>query len=168
MTRIKILALLILLLGIASCDQYLDIVPDKTQQIELVFERKAAAYKALATCYHYLPMDDAVYATYAFASDELTTPIAQETPGIEMMRGKQSSADPLMGYWGGHSAFGRSQESLFMAIRDCNIFIDNIEHVRDMTEKEKATWKSEVIFLKAYYHFLLVRQYGPIPIVDKS
>ena len=37
-----------------------------------------------------------------------------------------------------------------------------------MTDKEKSTWKAEAIFLKAYYHFLLVRQYGPIPIVDKN
>ncbi|MCF8345915.1 MAG: RagB/SusD family nutrient uptake outer membrane protein [Bacteroidales bacterium] len=169
MKKIFIVTFVALLGGLASsCDSYLDIVPDKTQELELLFERKDAAYKALATCYQYLPQDDGVYSTYAFASDELTTPIPQETPGVEMMRGKQSSASPLMGYWAGHYAHGRSQESLFRAIRNCNIFIENVDAVLDMTDNEKATWKAEVVFLKAYYHFLLLRQYGPIPIVDRN
>ncbi|HYW96196.1 MAG TPA: RagB/SusD family nutrient uptake outer membrane protein [Bacteroidales bacterium] len=168
MIRNKITALILLTLVTVSCDRYLDIVPDKTQEVSLLFQRQEAAYKALVTCYHYLPMDDAVYSTYAFASDMLTTPVEQETPGVEMMRGKQSTSDPLMGYWAGHYANGRSQESLFRAIRDCNIFIDHIGEVMDMTDQEKATWKAEAIFLKAYYHFLLLRQYGPVPIVDHN
>ena len=31
-----------------------------------------------------------------------------------------------------------------------------------MTQVEKADWSAQVKFLKAYYHFLLLRQYGPI------
>lgn len=160
--------LLIIGTFLPSCTDYLDIVPDKTQEIELLFERKEAAYTALSTCYHYLPQQDGVYSTHSFMSDELTTPIQQETPGVELMRGKQSSLDPLMGFWSGYYAHGRIQESLFRALRDCNIFIENIHLVRDMEANEKEQWKSEVIFLKAYYHFLLASQFGPIPIIDEN
>lgn len=166
MKKINIITLIIFAFLLNSCADYLDIVPDKAQEIELMFERKEAAYKALATCYHYLPQEDGVYSTYAFASDELTTPIAKETPGVEMMRGKQTADNPLMGLWHDTYPYGRTQESLFKAIRACNIFIENIDLVKDMKDEEKQTWKSEAIFLKAYYHFLLFRQYGPIPIVD--
>ncbi len=159
---IPVLALL------TACSDYLDIVPDKTQEIDLLFERKEAAYKALSTCYHYLPQQDGVYSTHVFASDALTTPIAQETPGVELMRGKQSASDPLLGFWSGYYAHGRSQESLFKAIRDCNTLIDNIDLVKDMNDTEKKQWKAEAVFLKAYYHFLLLKQYGPIPIVDEN
>jgi len=154
------------LLVLSGCSNYLDIVPDKTQDVEMLFQRKQAAYAALATCYHFLPQEDGVYSTYAFASDELTTPIAKETPGVELMRGKQTAANPLMGLWDDTYPYGRNQESLFKAIRSCNTFIENIHLVMDMTDKEKESWKSEALFLKAYYHFLLFRQYGPIPIVD--
>ncbi len=164
----KYIFLIILLVVFTSCSEYLDIVPDKTQEIELLFERKEAAYKALSTCYHYLPQQDGVYSTHAFASDELTTPIPQETPGVELMRGKQSTSNPLLSFWSGYYAHGRSQESLFRALRDCNTFIENIDLVRDMDENEKKQWKAEVIFLKAYYHFLLLQQFGPIPIVDEN
>ncbi|MDP4238385.1 MAG: RagB/SusD family nutrient uptake outer membrane protein [Bacteroidota bacterium] len=154
------------LLLLSGCSNYLDIVPDKTQDISLLFQRRQAAYNALATCYHYLPQEDGVYSTYAFASDELTTPVAKETPGVELMRGKQTAANPLMGLWDDTYPSGRTQESLFKAIRCCNTFIENIHLVMDMTDTEKESWKSEAMFLKAYYHFLLFRQYGPIPIVD--
>jgi hypothetical protein len=166
MKRLNILLYIISALGLIGCDNYLDIVPDKTQEIELMFERKEAAYRALATCYHYLPQEDGVYSTTAFASDELTTPVAKETPGVELMRGKQSVDNPIMGLWNDTYPAGRNQESLFKAIRACNIFIENIDLVKDMSAQEKASWKSEAIFLKAYYHFLLFCQYGPIPIVD--
>ncbi len=166
MKKLYILFAIISTLGLSSCDNYLDIVPDKAQEIELMFERKEAAYRALATCYHYLPQEDGVYSTTAFASDELTTPLAKETPGVELMRGKQSVDNPIMGLWNDTYPFGRMQESLFKAIRACNIFIENIDLVKDMKTEEKETWKSEAIFLKAYYHFRLFSQYGPIPIVD--
>lgn len=166
MKNIYILLVMISTIGMHSCDQYLDIVPDKSQEIELMFERKEAAYRALATCYYYLPQEDGVYSTSAFASDELTTPIAKETPGVELMRGKQSADRPIMGLWDDTYPYGRMQESLWKAIRACNIFIDNIDLVKDMKAEEKNQWKSEAIFLKAYYHFLLFRQYGPIPIID--
>jgi hypothetical protein len=166
--KIKYFLLAIFMLSLSSCGKYLDIVPDKTQEIEMLFQRKDAAYKALSTCYHYLPQQDGVYATHVFASDELTTPIPQQTPGIELMRGKQSAANPLLGYWSGYSAYGRGQESLWKGIRDCNTLIENIHMVQDMSDAEKKQWKAEASFLKAYYHFLLLSEYGPIPIVDNN
>ena len=40
--------------------------------------------------------------------------------------------------------------------------------VPDMMEEEKRQWASEVKFLKAYYHFYLLRLYGPIPIIENN
>ncbi|MDD4969309.1 MAG: RagB/SusD family nutrient uptake outer membrane protein [Paludibacter sp.] len=168
MKNLIIYSLFFSLFVLGSCADYLDVVPDKTQEIGAMFERREAAYAALATCYHYLPQEDGVYSTYAFASDELTTPIPKETPGVELMRGKQTTANPLMGLWDDTYPYGRMQESVFKAIRSCNILIENIHLVKDMTDIEKDTWKAEALFLKAYYHFLLFRQYGPIPIVDEN
>nr|WP_321411717.1 RagB/SusD family nutrient uptake outer membrane protein [uncultured Carboxylicivirga sp.] len=164
---IKTMFLLIITVLLHACSDYLDIVPDKTQELELLFDRQQQAYKALATCYSYLPKNDDLYATQILTTDELTTPIRQVTNGIEIMRGKQNVNNPLLGLWTGYSG-GAYQNSLFRAINDCNIFIENIHLVPDMTDDEKEEWKAEVIFLKAYYHFLLVRSYGPVPIMDEN
>jgi len=75
------------LVGFLSCDDYLDIVPDKTQEVSLMFQRQEAAYTALVTCYSYLPQNDGLYATFTLASDELTTPLAKEPNSIKLMKG---------------------------------------------------------------------------------
>ena len=163
-TNIKII--LFILLFSTGCNDFLDVIPDKTQQVEALFERKETARKALASCYHFLPQLDGVYSNFSFASDELiTTTLHKDIPGRDIIRGKQSKSQPLLAYWDNFWGI-YTQESLFRGIRYCNTFIENIDRVNDMTEKEKKVWKAEVIFLKAYYHFLLFSQYGPIPIID--
>ena len=154
------------LLGLLGCDKYLDIVPDKTQEVSLMFQRKEAAYPALVTCYSYLPQNDGLYATFTLASDELTTPLAKEPNSIKLMKGQQVADNPIMSFWSGYGASGRGQGSLWDGIRACNTLIANIDQAVDMTQVEKNTWKAEATVLKAYYHFLLLNYYGPIPIVD--
>ena len=156
--------IIILLAGLFSCDNYLDIVPDQTQQVDLLFERKEVAYTALATCYAYLPKNDGVYTSFMTMSDEITTPISKETDGVRIMKGQQSASNPKFGLWSGWS----DQGSLWEGIRHCNILIENIHNVVDMTEQEMNSWAAEAKFLKAYYHFLLFTYYGPIPIVDEN
>tara|TARA_S200000501_G_scaffold68602_1_gene60411 strand:+ start:1706 stop:3598 length:1893 start_codon:yes stop_codon:yes gene_type:complete len=156
--------IIILLAGLFSCDNYLDIVPDQTQQVDLLFERKEVAYTALATCYAYLPKNDGVYTSFMTMSDEITTPIAKETNGVRIMKGQQSASNPKFGLWSGWE----DQGSLWEGIRHCNILIENIHNVVDMTEEEMNSWAAEAKFLKAYYHFLLFTYYGPIPIVDQN
>ena len=151
-----------------SCEDYLDIVPDGTQELSLLFNRKETAYNALANCYSYLPQNDGTYASYVLLSDELAVPIPKEPNSIKLMKGQQSVSSPLMGYWSGFSAVGRGQGSLWEGIRSCNTLTENIDLVVDMTQEEKNQWKAEVKFLKAYFHFLLVSNYGPIPIVDTN
>ena len=153
-----------MLAGLFSCDTYLDIVPDQTQQVDLLFERKEVAYTALATCYAYLPKNDGVYTSFLTMSDEITTPISKETDGVRIMKGQQSASNPKFGLWSGWS----DQGSLWEGIRHCNILIENIHNVVDMTEEEMNSWAAEAKFLKAYYHFLLFTYYGPIPIVDEN
>jgi hypothetical protein len=149
-----------------SCEDYLDIVPDGTQELSLLFNRKETAYNALANCYSYLPQNDGTYASYVLLSDAVAVPVPKEPNAIKVMKGQQSVSSPLMGYWSGFSAVGRGQGSLWEGIRSCNTLVENIDLVVDMTQEEKNQWKAEANFLKAYFHFLLVSNYGPIPIVD--
>lgn len=165
--QFKIVIVLLLMFSF-SCSDYLDIVPESTQQIENLFDRKEKAYISLATCYHYIPKFDAVFSSYVFASDELIEPIEHNVEGLNMMRGKQNKENPLMSFWSGYSSNENAQESLYKGIRDCNTLIENIDKVVDMTDDEKAQWSAEAQVLKAYFHFLLVSNYGPIPIIDKN
>jgi hypothetical protein len=164
---IRNLFLLFFTLMAFSCEDYLDIVPDRTQELSLLFNRRESAFNALANCYSYLPKKDDIYASFVVASDEVTTPIQKEPNAIKLMKGEQSVSNPKMSFWSGFSG-GAYQGSIWEAIRSCNILIDNIDLVIDMQQQEKNEWKAEAKFLKAYYHFLLLTYYGPIPIVDTN
>ena len=69
-----------------------------------------------------------------------------------------------MSYWSGYERHG----SLWRGIRSCNTLIENMDNVVDMTQEEKDAWKAEAQFLKAFYHFTLLKYYGPIPITDEN
>jgi hypothetical protein len=84
--------------------------------------------------------------------------------GARIARNDQNASDPFQNYWDGR----RDGKNLWIGIRDCNIFLDNIERVPDLQNWERVRWISEVKFIKAYLHFFLLQLYGPIPIVDKN
>lgn len=172
MKNIKILSTLFLLALITACKKdYLDVVPDNVATISNAFTNRNEAEKFLFTCYSYLPQESNIYENPAFlAGDEFWTywPITSlsrlPTDPPNIARGNQTVVDPLMNYWDGY----RSGKPLYKALRDCNIFLDHVEDVPDLDPYMKSRWMGEVLFLKAYYHFYLLRMYGPIPIIDKN
>jgi hypothetical protein len=154
-------------LALSSCNDYLDVVPDNTITLEDFFSRKEQAWNALAKIYSFLPNDPFIHDTWWMLGDEWIGHHSLDNDGSflanRIMRGLQRSNDPFLGIWSGNVV----ARPLYKAIRSTNIFIMNINNVEDMSEKEKADWKAQAQFLKAYYHFLLLRQYGPIVIADK-
>ena len=157
---------------IAACKKdYLDIVPDNVATIDNAFTNRNEAEKYLFTCYSYLPQESSIYENPAMlAGDEYWTywPITNLSrlpvdPQL-IARGGQGKVDPKLNYWDGYV----SGKPLFRAIRDCNIFLENVNKVIDLDPAMKQRWIAEVQFLKAYYHFYLLRMYGPVPIMDKN
>lgn len=165
------IVLLVCLLGFGSCNDYLNVVPDNIPTIDHAFNNRVNAEKYLFTCYSYLP--------------DVTSP--SKNPGLmcgceswldvvsnnnrygsynsfKIARDGQNSNNPLLNYWDG----GNDGSNLFIAIRDCNIFMENIDKPVDLEEYEKVRWVAEVKFLKAYYHYFLLRLYGPIPIIREN
>ncbi len=166
--------LLLSIIGTISCKDYLDVVPDDVATIDDAFTDRANAEKFLFTCYSYLPSVVSPSATPGLcAGDEVwfypkgTGYISERLGGTDCWdigRGLQNSNSPLLNYWDGEN----SGSNLWIAIRDCNIFLENIDNPRDLEEYERERWIGEVMFLKAYYHFYLLQLYGPIPIVDEN
>jgi starch-binding outer membrane protein, SusD/RagB family len=142
-----------------SCKKYLDVVPDNVATIDNAFKLKQEATKYLATCYSYLPASGDLQTNPALcAGDEfwMVAPFAVSDAPWKIAMGYQTATTIYMSGW----------SNMFRAFRDCNIFLDNIDKVVDMTDAEKDRWRHEVKFLKAYYHWSLFRMYGPIPVTD--
>lgn len=146
-----------------SCTKFLDVVPDNTLKLENIFDLKIDAYNALAKVYSFIPQDDQTHATSWTLGDEWIgrldlNDVNSNLRGIRIMRGLQSQSAPQLGLWSGTEG----GKSLYQGLRQADVFLANIDRVRDMLEPEKADWKAQVKFLKAYYCFLLMERYGPI------
>ncbi len=154
--------ILFLTIIIASCNKFLDVVPDNIATIDNAFTDKYNAEKYLFTCYSYLPSFSEIYADPALASgDEIWfNKPHQLDPQARISRGEQNIISPIFDYWG--------SGALYVGIRDCNTFLEKIGRVRDVTDYQRVQWVAEVNFLKAYYHYYLIRMYGPMHITNVS
>lgn len=160
-----ILLLFLAIIGFTACEQdYLDVVPDNIATIDHAFRDEIQAKKYLATCYRYMPSVCDFGANPAMlGGDEFWVPDARWDRDF-----KYSVAAIARGLQNSNSPYGNYYKNLYEGIRQCNVLIERIDEVPNMTELERRRWKAEAQFLKAYYHFYLLRMYGPIPIVDKN
>ncbi|ADY54148.1 RagB/SusD domain protein [Pseudopedobacter saltans DSM 12145] len=168
MKKIKLLILIAVTGLLGSCNKFLDVVPDNIATIEYAFNLRASAEKFLFTCYSYMPANGHFNTNPGFtAADEIwyaNPPMDVSTNFYNIALGLQNVSSPYGNFWSG----SRGGKPLFQGIRDCNIFIENIDKVTEMDGWEKGRWKAEAKFLKAYYHFYLMRMYGPIPIIKEN
>src|SRR5690606_3916915 len=156
-----------MLASLNSCNKYLDVVPDNVATLEYAFRMRSTAIGYLHTCYSYLPdLGSRLNNPGFFGADEFWLPEVFHDNYLnwQLAKGGQNISNPIMPYWGGAS----NASDLWEAISQCNIFLEHIHTVPDMDENEKLQWAAEVKFLKAYYHFFLLRAYGPIPIMKEN
>ncbi|MEN9908086.1 MAG: hypothetical protein RLZZ540_1235 [Bacteroidota bacterium] len=163
------------LLALQSCENsFLDVVPDNVTTLDYAFKLRNEAQKYLFTCYSYIPKNgDGVYNIGMLAGDETWVApnrAAVTSYAFNIATGTQRRADPYMNAWEGrYQAAGPADRyPIFDGIRHCNVFLENVEDrtkVADLTESERLRWIAEAKFLKAYYHYYLMRMYGPIPVV---
>jgi hypothetical protein len=164
------LLLIIAAMCFTSCYKYLDLVPDDVTKIEDLFNTKTDALNALAKIYSYLPALDDIHETPFLLGDEYVCSrgdLDNESNRLiaqRIMRNLQSTGAPLMGIWSGTGGAGDggAGKHYYVGIRHCDLVLEHVDLVHDMTESEKEEMKAQVTFLKGYYAFMLIKQYGPI------
>ncbi|MDN3670429.1 RagB/SusD family nutrient uptake outer membrane protein [Echinicola jeungdonensis] len=171
-------AVLLMLPWLASCNDYLDIVPDNVATMDNAFKLRNEAEKYLFTCYSFLPKDgDGWYNAGMMAGDEIWLPQSNDSHWHSAFRialGQQNKDAPLFDEWAGlrkGGGNGWSHLKIWRGIRHCNIFLENVQDeskIPDLTLFERKRWISEAKFLKAFYHFYLFRMYGPIPLMKEN
>lgn len=164
-----IAALAAMLPTLSGCD-FLDIVPDNVFQYEDLFTSKESCYSALARIYVTIPTDQRDMSFWTMGDEWVIaspTTDASRTlcQGQSIMRGNQSATSPLLSYWTGS---GNWKYAAYDEVHECDLFIDNIDNVPDMTAEEKSNWKAQAQFLKAYYLFLVLIEHGPIVLPAKA
>lgn len=141
-----------------SCN-YLDVVPPETADIPDLVKDEPTCLKWCLSDYEGL-WRGYFFSEYETSTDEYVWP---RTWG---MQGSIVSWNQL-GTTSQKATCSDRWDRFWDNIGKCNQFIQLIEqyHPSDVTDDEMKRWIAESVFLRAYYHYLLLETYGPIPLM---
>lgn len=144
---------------------FLDQDPEQLNTIDKVFSNRNETREWFSRIYSndYFPLElwgSAYYNHYMFGTDDANNALDWHIPSV--LNGSISPENPVVStdvYY-----FVR----FYQAIRHCNIFLENVEKCTELGIVEQRRMIAEARFMRAMYHFWILREYGPIPIVTES
>lgn len=160
-------------LGLTSCSDYLDSDKyfDDRVTLDKVFTDKQRSEQWLAYAFSFLEDDNADVVSkdrttnwFTFADDLY---YGDRDPNYDSKEGSQGQYSYNMFKLGEYNedqnneAWNRCYKGIYQA----SVFIHNIDKNPEMTDKERLDYKGQARFLRAYYYWLLLRRYGPVPIM---
>ncbi len=155
-----------MLTGVTSCN-YLDVIPPEQAGLPDAMKDHDKALGFLHSCYKGLShtvLDGRVYyhGWVNNSSDDYTIPTDwRDSEGFTFNLMYNNASSSTIGDWEwGH---------FYKYIGQCLLFEQQLEKVGMAnnvcySEAEHREWLAETQFLKAAYHFFILREYGPIPI----
>ncbi len=156
---------------LTSCNDYLDsdkYFKDRTT-LETVFTDRSKSIEWLSYAYSFLANDNAdvvskdgftnsfCFADDMYYGDRDINYDSKETWALSYNVFRQGTYDENFC----NGAWAKCYKGIYQA----SIFIHNIDQNPKMTDKEKLDYKGQARFVRAYYYWLLLRRYGPCPIM---
>jgi hypothetical protein len=147
--------------SLLSCKKnFLDKGPDEDLTIEKAFTDKLNTERFLTSVYAYLPRE------WFFADLTEASPFIGATDEMEVSGLSEFVQTMNSGSWNASSIPARAWGFPYRGIRQANIFLENVDR-SPLTDEEKRQWSAEAIFLRAFYHYNLMKLFGPVVIADR-
>jgi len=156
MKRLFILLAVLIGLGLVSCKKFLNTTPTDFLTQPQYFNTEAKLMNALAGVY--LPLSsgnlygDGMFDQLGSATDEGFFARSAQLSGVQVYNFDYTSSD-INGFW----------SQLYQGIERANILIANINQAPMDSVKRQAIL-GEATFLRGYYYFLLVSNFGDVPL----
>lgn len=160
------------LLGVTSCN-YLDVVPAEQPGLSDAMKNHDNAKGFLYSCYNKMTLREYCARDYRSilnaSTDEFLLPEAwyaqDAAPAYAVLRNTQTTNNILYdpNFW--ENFYAGIGQTLLFDQQLTTVGQDNDVNQGDM--KEMNEWLAESRFCRAYYHFQLLRLFGPIPITDE-
>lgn len=160
----SLIFLILLMTGISCKKDFLDKAPDDDLTIEQVFANRDYASNFLTNVYAQLPQE-------AIWPDNAQNPYHGAADELKQYYPNSFCNSMTSGAWDANSTVINPWARNYGGLRKANIFIEHIDKVpldQLYTSAMRDRQKGEAIFLRAFFHFLLVRVYGPVPIADST
>jgi hypothetical protein len=148
-----------------SCNSYLNVDEYflETTQLDSVFQRKELLIQYIRGAASYLPNEGNLFTSspnpFGLASDECFT-----SWNDDRHAGMKYLLDEITPFSGDFNNYPR----YYQGIRKANLVLSRINEVSDLTTDDLRDYMGLCYFLKGYYTYLLLLQYGPVPIVPNE
>ena len=160
--KLKTILTLLAALGILTAcnDDFFDQVPDDRITIEQVFQRTSYSEKYLATVYSYIR--DESHRTNGVPWDPCSDDL-----DVTYDREDYNSFKMNLGNWSASSNYYEYWSHYYRGIRSATYFIQHIGSNQEMLDDPTRgpivveQYKNEARFLRAWFYYCLLRQYGP-------
>lgn len=158
----------------SSCSDYLD--SDKYFEdritINKVFTSKQRSQQWLAYAFSFLKNENADVVgkeketnSFTFADDMY---YGDRDVNYDSKEWNELSYNTFMQGQYNEDNFNQAWTMCYKGIYQASVFINNIDMNTEMTDKERLDYKGQARFVRAYYYWLLLRRYGPVPIVTNE
>lgn len=142
-------------LFLAGCDSYLDRQPDDALTSDSIWEKRNTTMQYLWNVYSWIPND----ADPASNNDAMDANVSDETsasfPNSRFGRYMFETQTP------DDTFTGSKYRNMYYGIREAGIFMENVDRCPELTADQKKQYKAEARFLRAYYYFYIMKNYGP-------
>ena len=139
---------------VSSCD-FLDVVPVEQPGLSDATQDAESTLGFLYSCYAGVrsPMS---YTDSEASTDEYALPELWGHAAHKVAYNLNTPQNLIDHRWG----------SFYRFVGQTHLFLQELENARGISEQQRTEWSAEAKFLLAYYHFEVLRFYGPCPITD--
>ncbi len=154
------LSMIALILQLVSCNKFLDTQPQNVTAESNFYANATQLNNALTGVYGILASanvyGDNIWDALSVATDESYYTVSTTISGVQ-----------LMNFTSSESSIANTWADLYIGINRANLVLENINKpVMDSTSR--ATIQGQALFLRAYYYFLLVSNWGDVPLKLRS
>ena len=155
-TKIIILTISLLTFISTSCNKFLEVLPKDFVSPENYFNTEAELNTALNGVYDILGTaslyGEILWSQFEVATDESFYRQSTTTTGVQVYN-YDSNNTSVAGIW----------RSLYSGIERANILLANIDKPT-MSQANRDVVRGQALFLRAYYYYLLVTNFGDVPL----
>lgn len=154
--------------GMTSCNNFLDVDQyfNDLNQYDSIFTNRDKTEQWLWETYTYLEgtgadISNKASQAFSFASDDLIFgDRIGENGGCKSYQNCEYGPSKMLyeDRWG----------HFYRGIRTASIFIHNVDKCTQLEKSEIEDYKAQARFLRAYFYWMLMRQWGPVPILPSE
>lgn len=151
------------LFSLSGCKKYLDQVPNDRITIEQVFQKKGPSEQYLANVYNYVPDQSDQWNDQPWLGNADEADITWSKYTIyDLNIGNISAGNAIFDKW----------DHYYQGIRSARYFMNHIDGNAEILALNGQglidQYKAEARFLRAYFYFLLMQQYGPVVLAGET